>query len=633
MSAVVDMMVKPILMIPPFFIFPPFSTAICFVVELIKGGGIEKIPGFGKILKYGRESILIIVLLTVLYIKAWQYIGPKLWHYLEHKKSGRVKPQLSGGGAAEEEPEESSFWDDVYDAAAYIPLVGFVEGAIEVGQSVGSVTEGWNYLIDWITWAPYGLADWCITTFLQIPIDIMSWNMESLSLDFDNLWGSRGNFFRGDCRRFINGEFAGDYSLYEKETIQDYSSKAYKGNFVDKYEHSPDKYLCTQGTYCKEMSDVFGGTMMGKNASLTKDKSPTIGFVNGINISSAPRKYAVCCDSVKGSAPAYKDCPKLCEERYPIPDLGNGNPFSNLITRENLKTFVHHPQNYIEEPIKAIVGFPDDFSAAKCLMHNWFYDTWHNLCTAKEHIKEDDNFLEKGLGFLHDVHDQMYSAVIPCPDGRIFSFEKKKEGDFNGCAKDLATIISDIAKNIDILKSRCRENCEKENDTVLRSRGCNSSDMEKAKRSALRNKNDVLLSQLPTDYENDKKKGRAIKKTTWRRGEVPIELNPNTEYNRGQQLIISASLTTENGTVCSRHDLSEAELDNCFGPFKPMTPTQYPVLFYKITKDFMGTTLWTLLGIFAFFIVLYILCLFNPIFREAYIINAGSTEGGSESMV
>ena len=41
MSAVVDMLVKPILMMPPFFTFPPITTAICGLVELIKGGEIE----------------------------------------------------------------------------------------------------------------------------------------------------------------------------------------------------------------------------------------------------------------------------------------------------------------------------------------------------------------------------------------------------------------------------------------------------------------------------------------------------------------------------------------------------------------------------------------------------------------
>ena len=570
MTEVVDMLVKPILMMPPIFSFPPITTAICGLVELIKGGEIENIPGIGILLKYARESILILVLLIILYVKSWQYIGPKLWHLMESGKTYLDEPKPGDYGMS------------------------------KIPQFIGA----------YILWKGSVVLNWLITVFLQIPIDIMSWDMESLSLDFGNLWNSDDDFFREDCRRFVNGSYAGDYSLYEKETSAAYTGSTYTGSFNDKYEHSPNKYLCTHGNYCPEMSDVFGRTMMGKNASLTKDKSPTNGYVNGINITSAPRKYAVCCDSIKGSG-LYQDCPKLCHGRYPMPNLGNGNPFSDL-SWDDLKEIASHPINFIEEPIKAIVDFPDDFKAAKCLMHNALHDVWAKICSGRFN-------------------------PIPCPESNewpgYFKFSRKEEGPYRGCSKDLHTIISDIGRNIDILKSKCEENCQKENDAFLMTRGCNSSDMEKAQRSALRNRNDVLLSQLPTDYEDNKIKDMAIKRTPWKLGEIPNELNPNTEYNRGQQVKISASLTMENGTDCSRHDLSELESDNCFGPFKPMTPEQYPVLFYKITKDFMGTMLWALLGIFVFFIMLYILCLFNPIGRAAYKLNenAGMIEGGMES--
>ena len=159
--------------------------------------------------------------------------------------------------------------------------------------------------------------------------------------------------------------------------------------------------------------------------------------------------------------------------------------------------------------------------------------------------------------------------------------------------------------------------------------------MEKAKRSVLRNRNDVLLSRLPTDYENNKIKDMAIKRTKWKRGERPDGLNPeNTEYNRGQQMFTAEALTTDSGTVCSRQDLSESELEECFGPFRPMTAEEYPVLFYKIIKDFMGSVLWFLFVLFMFFVILYILCLFNPIGRAEYEFNknAGMIEGGIKSM-
>tara|TARA_B100000575_G_C22997672_1_gene575003 strand:- start:83 stop:985 length:903 start_codon:yes stop_codon:yes gene_type:complete len=287
------------------------------------------------------------------------------------------------------------------------------------------------------------------------------------------------------------------------------------------------------------------------------------------------------------------------------------NPFTDK-GWEDIKDIASHPINTIEEPIKAIVDFPDDYKAAKCHMHNFFYNIWNGLCKF---------------------------PGVPCPDGNkfpfYFQFYKKNEGPYNGCAKTISQIEDDIAININTLRENCKSDCHANNDAFLRTRGCNSADMEKAKRSALRNRNDVLLAQLPTDYEDNKIKDRAIKKTPWKSGERPLGLNPeNTEYNRGQQVRISASLTTENGIVCSRHNLSEAELDECFGPFKPMTAQQYPVLFYKVTKDFMGSILWTIFTMFIIFIILYILCLFNPIGRAAYEFNknAGMVEDGMKSM-
>ena len=629
MSAVVDMMVKPILMMPPFFTFPPITTAICGLVELIKGGEIENIPGIGILLKYARESILILVLLIILYVKSWQYIGPKLWHFIEQYLKNRTpKPGR---------PNTPNVKENEGNLAKFANFVtGGASDAVRQGANdISAIPALIAFYVKLCLWYIYhSLYNALLTGFLQVPIDIMSWDMESLSLDFDNFWASEHNSFREDCRRFVNGSYAGDYSLYEKETNASYTGDTYTGSFNDKYEHSPDKYLCTHGNYCPEMSDVFGRTMMGKNASLTKDKSPTNGYVNGINITSAPRKYAVCCDSIKGSG-TLTDCAKHCKELHPDINIDLiSNPFSSKYPWSKLIDIAHHPKSTIEEPIKQLeVNFPEDHEDALCHLHNFFYDHWHSLCTAKEHNTDPNaGTFSKLWGAVEDEGDKALSAMIPCPESFGF-YEIKDEGDHGGCAKSVSEIISDIAKGIDKLRQNCKEDCEKENNAFLLARGCNSIDLKKAKRSALRNRNDVLLSQLPTDYEDNKIANRAIKRTPWKLGERPNELNPNTEYNRGQQVKISASLTMENGTDCSRHDLSEVELDNCFGPFRPMTPEQYPVLFYKITKDFMGSILWTLLGMFVLFIILYILCLFNFVGRAAYKLNenAGMIEGGMES--
>ncbi len=569
MSAVVDMMVKPILLIPPFFTFPPVSSVICGTVELISSGEIENIPGIGQIIKYGRESILIVILLIVLYVKLWQYIGPKLWHLIENGKNW-ARNNLTEG---EPDDDDYSFFPDILKIILWWGVKIFITGPL--------------------------------TYLLQVPIDIMSWDMESLSLDFGNLWGDPKNFYRGNCRRFINGSYAGDYSLYEKENIDTYLRESHSGNITDRYEHSPDKYLCTHGNYCKEISDVFGKTMMGKNGSLSEDNSPTNGFVNGINISSAPRKYSACCSSFP-----IKDCKQECSDESPLnidfilhpTSLGFKGGISEIA--ENMYNIISHPINYIEEIISVAVG---------------------SVGTLEEDIK---NCIEREIyRFWKRESNRHYS--VPNPDKHGFSDWGRK------CPDGVENLKVIIQKEYEKRIKECIKDCKTENNQQLAVHGCNTDYMEKAKRSVLRNRNDVLLSQLPTDYEDNKIKDRSIKKTPWEFGERPLGLNPeNTKYNRGQQVRTTNKLTTENGIVCSRHNLTEYELDECFGPFRPMTPKEYPVLFYKITKDFMGSILWTLLGIFVFFIILYILCLFNPIGRAAYEFNknAGMVEGGMKSM-
>ena len=204
-----------------------------------------------------------------------------------------------------------------------------------------------------------------------------------------------------------------------------------------------------------------------------------------------------------------------------------------------------------------------------------------------------------------------------------------------------------IQKEYEKRIKECIKDCKTENNQQLAIHGCNTDYMEKARRSALRNRNDTLLSQLPREYDTDVIKESAIKRTPWKSGERPSELNNsssyltfdsyisrlNAYYNRGQQIVRTEELMVD-GTDCSKHNLSEHELEKCFGPFRPMTPQEYPVLFYKITKDFMGSILWTLLGLFVFFIILYILCLFNPVGQASYEFNknAGMVEGGMKSM-
>ena len=102
---------------------------------------------------------------------------------------------------------------------------------------------------------------------------------------------------------------------------------------------------------------------------------------------------------------------------------------------------------------------------------------------------------------LYNVWNTLcFYPFCPQPTGE-FSFKKNASGSYNGCEFSIGQIEDSMTKNINTLRANCKSNCEAKNDAFLMTRGCNSSDMEKAKRSALRNRNDVLLAQLPTDYE------------------------------------------------------------------------------------------------------------------------------------
>tara|TARA_A100001015_G_scaffold9574_1_gene11685 strand:+ start:14 stop:1669 length:1656 start_codon:yes stop_codon:yes gene_type:complete len=460
-----------------------------------------------------------------------------------------------------------------------------------------------KFIGDYIVWRGSKVLNWLITVFIQIPIDIMSWDMESLSIDFGYKWGDPKNIFRGGCERFINGSYAGDFSLYEGEKIEKYLRESHSTNNInDEYKYSPEEYLCTHGNNCMEISDVFGKTMLGRNGSLTKDNSPTNGYMNGINITSSPRKYVTCCSGVD-----IVNCNQRCSEESPLDisfllhpsaaGLGFGGSISEIA--ENAYNIIRHPINYIDEIFTVLSG---------------------SLGTLERDIRDCTE--RKVYNFWNDLSDEYY--IVPDPNKHGFSDWGRK------CPNGFHNLIDEIEREYEKRLEECHNTCETENNQKLIIHGCNSDNINKANRAILRNRNDTLLSQLPRDYKENIIKKKAIKKEPWKPGERPLNINPDVEYNRGQQKIITDNLTTDNGTLCTRYDLTESELDNCFGPFRPMTSKEYPVLFYKITKDFMGSILWTLFGIFLLFIILYILCLFNPIGRAAYKLNsnAGIVESG-----
>ena len=650
MSEVIDIMLKPILKIHPFFTFPPVTSVICGIVSIIKGGAIEKIPGIGDMVSYAREFIMIGLMVFLVSFKVMQFIGPKLWHFFE--KTAKMKPDCCPKPAPPERVEGDDDDDDDDDDGFLTGifsygLPGIISSVVGGVKKFDSVEKAWTYFIDWLLWAPFGLHNWAVTVFLQIPVDILSWDMESLSLDFGHEWGTKSNAFRGDCRRFINGSYAGDFSLYEDETIEDYYRDTHENSVNDIYASSASgTYLCTHGSYCGEISDVFGLTLLGMNASDTGDNSPTNGYINGINISSAPRKYDVCCSygnpAIKGR-PGFVHYPEEhCKEKYPDIDLPGPDHFENLHWDE-IKDIVQNPRVFISKSLEALDKhkYPEDHHAAYCHLHNWFYDSWSTMCSGPWNpIPCPDHgrpflFYKKGIDtsgeFAHRAPGSEKAEARQCesrPDGTATG-DLNDPQQCNGCSKTLHEISEDMVNNIVKSRDECVKTANAQNDHIINLMGCNNLNMDQAERSVLRNRNDVLDAQLKrkrgegaNQYDSIyNEKNQYIKRTEWKKDEKLPEAPgepPTADELKLSQTRIADLKIKKSGTPCDKHDLSEMQLEECFGPFKPMISKQYPILFKNIIKEFMGKILWFLIIVFIIFIILYILCLFNRIGRAAY---------------
>lgn len=192
-SAISELMNELIMVTPP---FPPpidiVSEPICIIVNIIKGGKLEDLPfGIGTILSIFKYSVLTFVLIILLMHWIFRYIGPSIWNYVE----AHIKVPENNPG----------------------------DKPTDCGIACGPA--------DWLEFivkkALYGIElfyNGIITVLLQIPIDILSWNMESLSLDFGTEW-TEPSILRGNCSRFINGSYSADYTLYQGETLQQYTNR------------------------------------------------------------------------------------------------------------------------------------------------------------------------------------------------------------------------------------------------------------------------------------------------------------------------------------------------------------------------------------------------------------------------
>jgi hypothetical protein len=132
-----------------------------------------------------------------------------------------------------------------------------------------------------------------ISTLIKGFFDIITFNVSGYLSDAEELaeeallngWWDPGPLnIKGTCKeRFGNKNYSVDYSLWKKEKWEDvrandstYGTKNGKPGKLDD--------LCEGGLDCPDTADLFGGTPVAT------------GYLNGINIGNAPRKFKDCCD-------------------------------------------------------------------------------------------------------------------------------------------------------------------------------------------------------------------------------------------------------------------------------------------------------------------------------------------------
>ena len=145
-----------------------------------------------------------------------------------------------------------------------------------------------EYIKKWIDELPVP-----ISTLLKGTFDILTFNYEGLLGDVEELgeeivlngWWDPGPLnLNGTCyERFASKEYSTDYSLWKKELWEDIKSNDSTNGTKNGKPGELDK-LCEEGSDCSNTSDLLGGTPF------------ETGYLNGIKIGNAPRKFKDCCD-------------------------------------------------------------------------------------------------------------------------------------------------------------------------------------------------------------------------------------------------------------------------------------------------------------------------------------------------
>ena len=551
-SAISQLIGELIMVTPP---LPPpvdfVSEPICILVNIIKGGKLEDLPVLGTFLSVFRYGIIITIMTILLIHWVFRYIGPSIWNFAEaHIKIEEYDP---------------GDWGDI--PSPFTSFTGFI-----------------TFFPRKIAYKFSLLYNGIITFLLQIPIDILSWNTESLSLDFGTEW-TEPSIFRGNCSRFINGSYSADYTLYQDETLQQYTNRNLPDPLVPRVGGAGDQsitmpgYICIQGATCPEISDIFGQTSsiasklnVDSESGLIEniipffDYEPT-GDINAIEISSAPRKYSVCCDA------GTVDCDVQCGKDAGVPT--SLNDIQNLL--RDLGGEIGGVLGALGDDVKCAAAHADE---AICVDDPGWYD--------------------------------------PLPDCNEAASRRRR-----WCVNANQNLLDAGTREVKRLLQVCIDNCNAGNATILHNAGCNASYLEQANNAIYKN----LMDTIDKDIENHEKykninKNISIKKTKWEKEDRNLLVSLQHAHFEDKRQQTKAKLENYNGTDCSKEKLSDDDLNKCFGPFIPAPPTHYPIILKDYFKDLFGNLIKYLIIIYIIFVILYILCLlFSVAGKEAWVLN------------
>jgi hypothetical protein len=429
------------------------------------------------------------------------------------------------------------------------------------------------------------------------------------------------------------------------------------------WPNSPDEsHMCTTEIIAAEMCDKKNH---GWDQCHLKKKG-TDGTINAIGVSSAPRKYAVCCQAsevISGSIDYLKqqntqnlveyisgyegpdgDCDQDCLFGL-INNLSDPSTFeagcpatkcklgkeSITATGGVMNKFKFHmvpcisTHGLLDGALHTDGAGPDESSFGRGV------DT---VCNTISDSFSDPTEADSLLGGVGDAFLDVASygieitpVGVACDANEAINWGERDDDDplsLENASEKYATEVKEangkqqLRRCINSLKDQIKEknttNYDKDD-----KRSCNPTLIAQANNSVLYNQMQTL--NMGRDTSSGEKDTSVhpigVKRTPWTEREIQ-EAEKN-QYSEHVENIITRQLgyMDDNIPGCGvdPKNMSEEQLDTCFGPFKPMNDLQWPILFNKIMADMLGPIL-TIIAISGLiFGLFYFLCLFNESFR------------------